>query len=87
MHPLRLNRQDIADEYETLLTYFPNVVLAPLRREVLLRAAEIRVRYPLRPPDALIVATAFEHDASLIVTNDDQWKRIESVDVVCLDDC
>ncbi len=86
VRPLRLNRQDIADEYETLLTHFPNVVLTPVSREVLLSAAGIRARHRLRTPDALIIATALQQGATLMFTNDDQWERVGEIDVVRLDD-
>ena len=36
--PLRQGRQDIADEYELLLTHFPNFELLPLSRDILLEA-------------------------------------------------
>jgi len=36
--PLRRGRQDIADEYELLLTHLPNFELVPLSRDILLEA-------------------------------------------------
>jgi hypothetical protein len=40
--PLKLGRQDIADEYEVLLDHFPNLSILPLSRTILLDAACIR---------------------------------------------
>lgn len=74
--PLKLGRQDIADEYELLLTNFPNLNLLPISREVLLQAAEIRSRYRLRTPDAIMVATALVAGASLLVGNDRSLKQV-----------
>ncbi len=63
--PLKLGRQDVADEYETLLTHFPNLTLAPITRNMLLEAAQMRALYGFRTPDAIILATAKEHGATL----------------------
>lgn len=82
--PLRLRRQDIADHYEALLTHFPNVSLQPVSREVVIRAAALRARYSFRTPDALIMATALVHKATLILTNDERWKRLPEPAVLCL---
>lgn len=83
--PLRLNQQDCADEYELLLTHFPNLALVPVSRNIILKAASIRALYGLKTPDALIIATALSCGATLLITNDHQWQRITELDVVCLD--
>ena len=54
--PLRKGSQDVADESELTLLHFPHLQLAPVTRDVLMRAAEIRARYGLRAPDAIMVA-------------------------------
>ncbi len=86
VRPLQLERQDVADEHEILLSHFPNLDLLPLSREILLKAALIRAHYGLRTPDALIIATAVAGGASLIFTNDETWKRVEEITVACLND-
>ena len=86
VRPLRLEREDVVDEYEALLTHFPNVSLVAIRREILLKAAALRARYGLRTPDAVIVATGILQGATRIITNDRHWKRVEGIDVVCLGD-
>ena len=86
VRPLQLEREDVVDEYEALLTHFPNVSLVAIRREILLKAAALRARYGLRTPDAVIVATGILHGATRIITNDRHWKRLEDIDVVCLGD-
>jgi predicted nucleic acid-binding protein len=73
VRPLQLGRQDVADEYELLLSYFPNLELEPISREILLDAAGLRARYRLRTPDAILLATALHSRATAAVTNDDGW--------------
>ena len=86
VRPLQLERQDVADEYEALLSHFPNLELVPLTRRIVLRAAAIRARYGFRTPDALILATAIIQGATLAITNDLQWKKVQEIEVACLDD-
>jgi len=84
--PLKQERLDVADEYEILLTNFPNLTLAPVTRQVIIKAASIRAITGLKTPDAMIIATAIEQGATLIITNDRQWNRITGIEVICLDD-
>jgi predicted nucleic acid-binding protein len=65
----------LIDEYELLLTSFPNLLLAPVTRNVLSLAATLRARYGLRTPDAIVLATGIRNGATLAVTKDVQWQR------------
>lgn len=84
--PLKQARQDIADEYETLLSHYPNLEIIPVSRPVLLKAADFRVKHRLRTPDALILATAALSGATLVIGNDEQWLRIQEPMVTQLRD-
>jgi predicted nucleic acid-binding protein len=84
--PLKKGAQDVADEIELTLLHFPHLQLAPVTRAVLVRAAEIRARYGLRTPDAVMVATAIESGATLSVTNDSAWRKVREIEVVLLQD-
>jgi predicted nucleic acid-binding protein len=79
--PLKKGAQDVADEIELTLQHFPNLQLAPVTRAVLVRAAEIRARYGLRTPDAIMLATAVESGATLAVTNDNAWQKMKEIEV------
>lgn len=85
VRPLSLARQDVADEYEALLTHFPNLALATISRRILVRAASIRAEYGFRTPDAIILATGIVERATLMITNDMRWKRVSGIEVLCLD--
>jgi len=82
--PLQLGRQDAADDYETLLSYFPNLELQPISRAILLDAAGLRARYRLRTPDAIQLATAFAAGATLAITNDEHWRNIAGIETLLL---
>jgi predicted nucleic acid-binding protein len=82
--PLQLGRQDAADDYETLLSYFPNLELVSISRAVLLDAAALRARHRLRTPDAIQLATAFSSGATLAITNDEAWTQIPGIETLLL---
>lgn len=82
--PLKQDRQDIADEYEVLLTHFPNLTLVPVSREILLDAARIRALRGIRTPDAIILATALRQQAHAVITNDLRWSDFPPVNVIHL---
>jgi predicted nucleic acid-binding protein len=82
--PLQLGRQDAADDYETLLSYFPNLDLIPISRAILLDAAGLRARHRLRTPDAIQLATAFSAGATLAITNDAAWPHIAGIETLLL---
>jgi len=42
VRPLQLGRQDVADDYEVLLGYFPHFELEPISREILMETAALR---------------------------------------------
>ena len=86
VRPLQLGLDDVADEYETLLTHFPHVQLIPVSRPVLLKAAALRAYHRLRTPDAIILATAMVAGATRVITNDERWRKVEEINVVLLSD-
>jgi uncharacterized protein len=86
VQPLRLGLEEVVEKYQFSIDNFPNLTLCPVTREVTLKAAALRAKYELRTPDALIIATSIVRGASLMVTNDAQWKRVSEIEVVCLSD-
>ena len=84
--PLQLGRQDVADDYEVLLDYFPNFDLEPISREILLEAAALRARQRLRTPDAIQIATGLRTGATLAVTNDEGWRSFPLIETIILTD-
>ena len=86
VRPLRLDLQDVADEYEVLLEHFPHLDIVSANRAIVLKAASLRAQYSLRTPDALILATGLLQNATLVMTNDRAWKKVPEMEVVCLDD-
>lgn len=84
VRPLQLGRQDIADDYEVLLDYFPHLELVPITRNVLLDAAALRARQRLRTPDAIQLASGLRAGATLAVANDVAWRRVPLIETALL---
>ncbi|HEX9924884.1 MAG TPA: PIN domain-containing protein [Anaerolineae bacterium] len=87
VQPWRINRPDIARQYEVLLANFPNLQIIEVNRSGARRAAQLRAIYNIRPADALQVGTAIINGATGWVSNDKKLKRLASIlDVVILDE-
>jgi predicted nucleic acid-binding protein len=85
--PFRDGREDVAREYRGVLTQAVGVALLPISSEVCEQAARLRAKHQwLRTPDALQVASALQHKANIVVTNDDRWKRLTEIPVITLGD-
>jgi predicted nucleic acid-binding protein len=84
--PLQLGRQDVADDYEIMLGYFPNLELEPISREILMEAAALRARQGLRTPDAIQIVTGLRAGATLAVSNDQAWRKLPVIETLLLAD-
>ncbi len=85
--PLREGRHDLAAEYRRLIANAAGVTLHSIDEITCERAAQLKAKYEwLRTPDALQIATALQHGADAILTNDDQWKRLTDIPVILLRD-
>ena len=62
------------------------VSLIPATRELWEDAARIRADTGLKTPDALHAATALSVSCGLFVTNDTDFRRVEGLPIVVLDD-
>lgn len=73
---------------EGFLRFFDALRIAPFDATTARGAARVRASTGLALPDAAVVATALEHDAPIIVTNDGRWPgafRASSIQIaVCL---
>jgi predicted nucleic acid-binding protein len=87
VRPIRSGLADIAREYRELLSAARGISLFSIRAETCELAARLRAEYDwIRTPDALQVATALQHGAELIVTNDYRWRRLTEIQVIILRD-
>jgi predicted nucleic acid-binding protein len=79
-------KPEVVQDYEFVLTTFPNLSFVPLGLEVTRRAADLRAAYRLRAPDSIQVASALVQRATALLTNDKKLKVVNELDVSLLDD-
>ena len=84
--PWQLERPDLARAYEDTLAQFPHLTLADVTRDVARQAAKLRAQYNLRPADTLHVATALVYNATVFVTNDQDFGRLNILHIALLGD-
>ncbi len=72
--PWRAGNGESVKRIEGALRALPGTAVADITWEVASRGAELSGRTTLPLPDALIVASAIEHGAQLLVTNDAAWR-------------
>ena len=83
--PLREGNREIEMQYRELFT--SNAVrLLDASYQVFEDAARLRAQTGLRTPDALHAATALRAGCALFITNDADYRRVEGLPLVVLDD-
>jgi predicted nucleic acid-binding protein len=89
--PIRESNFQLQDEFEAILQTSGTLIVAPVDRAVLVRAAELRAKNAsLKTPDAIHVATALEFGCDAFITNDsritksliDVWKISDLIEGV-----
>ena len=75
--------QLLIQAYETLLTK-TEIELYPITLDVLRESADLRAAENLKTPDAIHAATAKAANCQYFLTNDQAFKRVQSLDVVVL---
>lgn len=83
--PLREGDTTLEQLFRSLL-HAREVRLIPVTRSLWDQAARLRAMTSLKTPDALHAATAQDAASTLFITNDRDFRRIEGLPVVILDD-
>jgi predicted nucleic acid-binding protein len=83
--PDRAGAVERVDELYALLSTYPNLEWITPSLEVADIAARLRAVHRWKTPDALLAATAVHGGATGFLTNDRAFERMESVEVLVLD--
>lgn len=83
--PYRDGNDRLADDFNGLLSSYPNLDWISPHLEIADLAARIRALHGLKTPDALQAATAVNAQVTAFITNDKLFERIEALDVLILD--
>ena len=86
IHPFRQGNVRLQQEYRDLILHSANFKMVSVDATIAERAAEIRVRYNLRIPDALQIAAAISENCEAFLTNDSALQRVRELRILVLDD-
>lgn len=84
--PYRKEDNELADQYENILTKCAYLKMFDLDQNLLKRGAYLRAKYGLKTPDALQIAAAQQGSCSIFITNDRQLPKIEGLSIYQLSD-
>lgn len=73
-------------DYRDLLLTFQNLKFIPVDLRVTDLASTLRAKYSIRTPDAIQIATAIVEGAAAFITNDDQLKKVNEIEIVLLEE-
>lgn len=85
VRPIREGNADLAAAFRAVFAA-PEVDLVPTTRRLWENTARLRAETGLKTPDALHAATALWAGCALFITNDSDFRRVENLPVVVLDD-
>jgi len=86
VHPYRRSDLDTVNKFYALLSTYPNLHWVELTLPVADAAARLRAEFNLKTPDAIQAASAMSSQATGFISNDPAFKRLETLDVLILDD-
>jgi predicted nucleic acid-binding protein len=84
VHPLRRGDEALAHRYNDILLSSPNISTLPVTYATAQEAAELRARHNLKTPDAIQLAVALSAKATIFLTNDRDFPRIDGMTVLRL---
>ncbi len=82
--PIRLGQVALRQRFTDLLTSTDGILLVNIDAAIAQRAAELRIQYGLKLPDALQVATAIASNCEAFLTNDVALRRITELQILTL---
>jgi len=68
------------------LEKIPKLKIVAPTKKICLLAAQLRAAYRLKTPDAIHLATAIDSDCDIFITNDDNLKKVQEINVLTLAD-
>jgi len=84
--PMKLNRQDLVEEYRMIFETFPNLSMIPLDKSVAYLAATFRALYNLKSADSIQLASAAFAKCDLFLTNDKDLIQIKELKINYMDE-
>ncbi len=84
--PKRDKDKKLEEIYMQAILFNSYIQCKPINTEILIKSSEIRAEHQIKLFDAIHIATAIQSGCSSIVTNDKQFKVIEGLEILYLED-
>ncbi|MDI6654909.1 MAG: PIN domain-containing protein [Methanobacteriota archaeon] len=84
--PLKENDASLAGEYRRILTESKNLDLLDVNQKTAEKAAHLRAKYGLPPPDAIVASIAILNNSDFLLTNDEGFKKIKEIKTLLLNE-
>ncbi|MFQ6064322.1 MAG: type II toxin-antitoxin system VapC family toxin [Candidatus Bathyarchaeia archaeon] len=82
--PKKERNEQAIQEYKFILQTFPNLKIKPIDFHTAEKAAELRAKYGIKPPNAIHLAAALTERANAFVTNDEKLKQVEEIETIVM---
>ena len=82
--PIKEKRFDLVEQYKEILT--SELDMVPLDESVSLKAAELRAKYGIKTPDAILLASVISKNGEVFITNDGRLDTVKEIKVLTLSD-
>ena len=83
--PCRQRNHRLIERYQTLLLETPGLSIVPFDLGLAKETAEVRAKYGLKTPDAIQWATALHYGIQFFLTNDREFCKFQSPEVLLLE--
>jgi predicted nucleic acid-binding protein len=80
--PLAAGRDDLAERYRYAITRSPGWSLREIDGDIAILAARLRLRYHLKLPDALQLATALHEGCHALLTHDRDFRSVSDLPIL-----
>lgn len=82
VHPIKTGNLEVAGKFNSLIVNRSNTTFVATNPTIARDAAEIQVRYGLKLPDSIQIATAIFMKCDVLLTNDVDFKRVKELSIV-----
>lgn len=84
VQPYRDKDEELINRFFGLLTTYPHLTWVDLSKDIADLGAQLRAKYNLKTPDAILLATAMQSGTAGFIGNDVQLKRVKELDIFVL---
>lgn len=82
--PKRDGNLKAVSDYRDLLLTFPNLRFLSADLIISDLASTLRAKHSIKTPDAIQIATAITEGATIFITNDEQLKKVNDIEIILL---